>query len=108
MDRSKKMAERTPQCRVYRSPRHFLARVIIARRTEQSSNVNDEYHVGMLLSAPTSNNVTGFRNPSAPHMYMINLAARLDTVINSTVKIRIQAIFFARATSTMTFSSFGA
>ena len=51
--------ERTPQCRLYRSLRCLLATATTARRIEQSINCIDSNHVGMLLSSPTSNSLSG-------------------------------------------------
>src|ERR671913_1363368 len=87
-DKSKRMMERTPQCKLYRSLRCFLATVTTARRIEQSRNWVDSNHVGMLLSSPTSNSLSGCRSSTSPHMYRANLAARPAKVMNSTAIIR--------------------
>src|SRR3954453_13480634 len=93
--------ERTPQWRLYRSPLCFLASAITARRIEQSINCIVSNHVGMFLSAPTSNRVSGRMNGPSPYVYRKYLETRPARVRNSTAMIMARTIVFVRITSSM-------
>src|SRR5215213_5628579 len=94
-DKSKRMMERTFQCKLYRSLRCFEATATTARSIEQSKNRIDSNQVGMLLSSPTSNILRGSRNFTSSHMYRANLAARPARVMNSTAIIMVRTIVLA-------------
>src|SRR5215211_491343 len=100
-DKSKRMMESTPQCKLYRSLRRLLATVTTARSIEQSRNRTDSNHVGMLLSWPTSNILRGCRYPSTPHMYIATLATKDTRVMTSTAMLIARTIFFTEIARTM-------
>jgi hypothetical protein len=74
-----------PQCNLYRSLSIFFVNAIIPRRTEQTNNAVEEYHVGTFASSSRSNSGTNPKTLLWPNKYVDNspvVLARTRKIIN--------------------------